>query len=836
MAQIMNFSGDYEGLSAQQAEENIGLYGYNTETRLEEDGKGFSVAHAFLNLRFFLLIAAAVICILYNQYITGAVLLLLAVVYSVSQIVVGIKLDDELYRLKSLSKMKFRVVRDGEITLCQREYIVPDDIIILQGGENVPADAHLLEISDLTVDESLFTGSEEPVGKIVGADSVNEDIKTSCIYKGTKIAGGCLVAKVTATGVDTKKYKTFGPTQFSEQYYTGYERVVRRAESIMTIAAAVMLVFGTLFHFSSVSYAQENSFFALIYDAFYPSIAFAMCFIPCELSLIIRAYYVIGARRLAAKHAVVKDLGVLESINSLTCIIVDKDKTVTSNRMEIADEFTPNSEMLSNIAVMTCSPNPTDKLEQAIVFNASFKQIEVRELQDNELLKEYPSSGAKRVGGRLWNMGGTRLLCIKGAPDAVMSLCDIAPDLLYKAQNKCTHYGNEGYQVTAIAFAKLPEDEEIPDSVFGTQFTFLGLMAFTNQTRSTIPNAVRNCYRAGIKVIMTTEDTPETANAIARKIGMREGVTVTGDQLAEAAESGMSPDISGANIFARVNPWQKREIVKLLQERGEIVAITGDSATDSELLEQANIGVTRQQNVSGAAFESSDLLTNDDDFNSIVDILKESRQIHSNIKRTIALSITAQLAMAMFGVVTMLRGSATVFTPIVLGIISILILPAVSMMFIDNTADIKGTLAPSGLIGRGVMNKRFFITPLIQGALLGVAMIFFNLLAFDGHDAGMTGEASAEAFFMTVFGLIVSVWINMSPRSVFTNIKTNLSSSASIISGAALLLVIALIYIPVVNEALGFAWVDLVLLLVAAALCVASQLWGEISKLKNRNK
>lgn len=826
----MNFSGDYTGLSGGQAEENLGLYGYNTETKLEEDGKGYNVAHAFLDFRFILLVIAAVLCVIVNDFLTGGILLLFAVVYSVSRIVAGIRCDDELYRLKNMTRMKFRVVRDGEITLQRREYIVPDDIIILQGGENVPADAHLLEIRDLSVDESFFTGSDEPVGKIVGADVTTDDIKASCIYRGTKIAGGYLVARVTATGVDTKKFKTFGATKFNEQYYTSYERAANKACSILTIVAAVMLVFGTLFHFSSVSYEDENALSSAIYQTFYPAIAFALCFIPCELSLIIRIYYITGAKRLAAKHAVVKDISVLETINSLTCIVIDKDTTVTSNRMEVADEYTANSEMLSNIGVMSCSLNPSDKVEQAIIFNATFKQIDVRELQRNEILREYPYSSGGRVDGRLWSMGDARLLCIKGSPEAVMSLCDIPHEQLYKSQNKCSYYGSEGYQVIAVAYARLDGECEIPENLLGTRFTLAGLLAFTNQTKSTIPNAIRNCYKAGIKVIMTTDDSAETANAIAKKIGIKSGGTIMGEQLAEAQLSGMSPDITDINIFAHVSATRKSEILRLLQERGEIVAITGDTATDSDVLEQANIGVTRQQNVSGAAYEASDLLVNDDDFNNIVDTLKESRQIHSNIKRVIALSIAAQVATSLFGIVTMLRGSSTVFTPIVLALMSVLFIPALSMLYINNSSGIRETLTPSGFIGKGIMNKKFFAAPLIQGALLGVMMIFFNLLAFDGDDAGMIGEASAEAMFMLIFGIMTAAWINMSPKSIFANIKANTQGAASVISGCVLLLTMLLIYVPFVNEALGFASINIGLLALTVVFCLISQLWAELSK------
>lgn len=836
MANLKDFKNEYIGLNDEKVAEHIKLYGYNSEKKQDETEKGFSVIKVFFRFKFLLLAAASALSFLYGEIISGAVIAALAVTYLVTEIIKGSKNEAVILKMKQESKTTCNVVRNGEMLLVYREHLVPDDIIILEEGENVPADAHLLEIYDLTVDESVFTGDRTPVQKITGADSLNEELKRSCIYKGSKIVSGRLAARVTATGVDTKLFKTYGSEEEGDGYVTSTEKTVRRVSRILTLAAAVILAFSALFRFAAVDIYSDNPILNTIYNTFYPAIAFALCFVPAETESVIRIYYIKGVKRLKERGASVKNLSSIEHISAVTCICIDKTGNITKNRMELADEVTSNPKMMTNISVLSCKKGPAaDPIDQAIILAATFKGADVAELQENELLKEYPFDSSVGASGNLWNINGSRLLCVKGSPEVLMPLCDVPGDMLYTVQNKKIAYEKQGYIALAMAFVSLDDDAEAPEALSDMRYSFMGLMAFDTPTRDNIPYAVKSCTKAGIRVIMTTGDSPETALSIARKIGLKNEGIVTGEQLREAAATGEAPDLSDVGIFARITPSQKTEIIRLLQESGEVVAVSGDANADSNIIEQSDVAVVAAGNATGASGEACEVIAADDDFETVVDIFKVARQIYGNVKRCISLNLTAIITLAVFACLNLFLGTPQVITPLIYGIMGVVILPALSFMFIDNSSDLRADIKPSSFIGTGKIRRGFFVRPVIQAFGLCAAEIVFYLIS-SGYGvnseetvAQLTGQSASNFLLIFVFGLIIAGWINLSERSIADAFRAG-QSFAGLISGAAVLFALILVFIPVVNTALGLDSVNIMMPVIALIITLVSQLPAEIMK------
>ncbi len=844
MAQLKDFKNDYIGLNDEKVAEHIKLYGYNSETKQEEKEKKFSVLGVLFNFKFILLVAASALCFLYgirvseghSEIVSGAIIAVMALTYLITEIIKGKKCDEIVFIMKQNSKTTCNVVRNGEMSLIYREHLVPDDIIILEAGENVPADAHLLEISDLTVDESIFTGDRTPVQKITGADSLNEELKRSCIYKGSKIVTGRLVARVTGTGVDTKLFKTYGSEEEGDGYVTATEKTVRRVCRIFTLASAVILAFSALFRFTAIDIFDDNPVLNTVYNTFYPAIAFALCFIPAEVESIIRIYFIKGVKRLAERNAVIKNLSSIEHLSAVSCICIDKTGNITKSRMELADEVTSNAQMMTNVSVLACEKKSSgNAVDQAIILAASFKGTDVAELQENELLKEYPFDSAVGASGNLWNINGSRLLCIKGSPDVLMPLCDVPSDMLYTVQNKKIAYEKQGYIVLASAFIQLSDEDEIPETLTGIRYNFIGLMAFDTPTKDNIPYAVRSCAKAGIKVIMTTGDSPETALSIARRIGIRNEGIVTGEQLRDAAVTGEKLDLTDVGIFARITPDQKIEIIKRLQDAGEIVAVSGDANSDSNILEQADVGITAAINASGASGEACEVVVSDSDFENVVDILKVARQIYGNVKRCISLNITALITLAVFATLNLFLGSQQVITPLLYAIIGVVLVPALSLMFLDNSSDLKGDIVASRFIGTGKIRKSFFIRPFVQAFGLCAAEIVFYLIS-SGYGvnsaetvAQLTDQSASNFLLIFVFGIIISGWINLSEKSIADAFRAG-QSFAGLISGAAVLFALLLVFVPFVNTALGLDSVNVLMPVIALVITLVSQIPSEIMK------
>ncbi len=831
MASLSDFKNEYIGLNDTKVSENIKLYGYNSETKYTEKEKGFSVFKALFSLKFLLLAASSVLSFLYGELVAGIILAVLSIVYIVLETVKGKKCDEEYFRIRHQSKVTCHVIRDGEIRTIYREHLVPDDIIILEAGENVPADAHLLEIYDLTVDESVFTGSRKPVQKITGADSLSEELKRSCVYKGTKVISGRLAARITATGVDTKLFKTYGTAEETDDYYTSAERTVRRVSRVFNIAAAVILAFSALFRFTAIDIYADNPVLNTIYNTFYPAIAFALCFIPAEIETTIRLYYIKGVKRLAERNAQVKNLTAIEHMSAVTCICIDKTNDIAKNRMELVDELAANAQMMTNISVLSCEKKHTaDHMDQAIILNATFKGTDVAELQENKLLAEYPFDSSVGISGNLWEINGSRLLCVKGSPDVMLPLCDVPADLLYTVQNKQISYEKQGYITLVVAFMQLTEEDEIPKSLKNNHYKFIGLMAFDTPTKDNIPYAIRSCSKAGIKVVMTTGDSPETALSIARKIGIRNEGVVTGEQLA----SGEPVDLKNVGIFAKITPSQKMDIIKRLQDSGEIVASFGGENIDSNLLEQADIGITTKDS-SGAASEACEVTTVSGDFESVVDILKVARQVYGNVKRCISLNITALATLSVFACLNLLLNTPQVVTPLIYGIIGILVVPAVSLMFLDNSSDLRADISSSRFIGKGKIRKTFFIRPLVQAFGLILAEIVFYLIS-SGYGVNseetvlqLTPQSASNFLLIFVFGIIIAGWVNLSEKSIGDAFRAG-QSFAGMISGLTVLFALLLVFVPVVNTALGLETVNVMMPVLALVITLVSQLPSEIAK------
>ncbi|MCL2634640.1 MAG: cation-translocating P-type ATPase [Oscillospiraceae bacterium] len=850
MAQILKFKGDYNGLDTEKAENYLQYYGYNTDVKQEKKPK-INLYGVFKSIKPYLMLGAAFLYFLGGKPVSGGLLILLTLLYCTVEIMKGRFADEKLKNLTRATDITVRVVRDGGIVLIKRENIAQDDLIILQGGENVPADAFVLEVHDAYVDESAFTKVNTPIKKIPGTDDKNE-LKRCCIYKGTKVTSGILIARVFATGQDTKIRPKIRSAK--ELYTTGFEAAINKFSHYSTYVALVLLIIALAFKFISASGLSADDVASeslLVYFTMtiLPAVSFAICILPAEAASLVRIYYTWGAIELSKRYGEIKHLKAIETLNSVTAVCVGKESVSSNDSTPVVGEYSGNKSMLTRIAALSCKPTPADAYEKAIFVSAAFKHIDTKELHESELIKSYTAdeeANYHKMNGCLWDVNGAKLLCVKGEPEVVLSFCKPPSEQLFAIQKKRQEYSKEGYQVFAIAFAQIDEDENgkvaVPKTLFEPEYTFLGLIAFSGNIKESIPNAVRNCYRAGVKVILITHDSKETALAVAEKIGLKSGGIITGEELERVRFDGDKMDVSGVNVFAGIAQGQKGDIIRLLREAGEIVAAFGSDSTDTEALELADVGIalskytterewdmnidTLSQSTTGSACEACDFIMEGDGFVKAADTFREARQMHRNIKRCISAAVSALAVIAPFAIINLLIGKAFVPEAALVSLLTVVVIPLIMVMFRENKADLKTALRPSGFLGKGVVNRNFFIGAGIQGgALLLVQILMFFIMPYEVIE-------QQRAVFTAIFfsGIISMAWVGLSFEKPFYRFFNARNKFVIYISGGLLLFLPLIVYIPGMNTAFGLAAINPLILILCLIIGAASQLWYDFVK------
>lgn len=797
MAQFFNFKQDYYGLTESDVEKNIALYGFNTYTKNNKINVHFSPVKTLLSPSFILMFIAGVLCFFGMGIGAGIVVLLIDAAYAAAEIYFGIKSDSKLAEVSETTSMKFRVIRGGKPELIEKEFIVPEDTIVVQAGERIPADAFILESRDLTVDESVFTGSNKPVSKFAGAIAKTE-LNPSFVYSGTTALTGIAICRVSATGVDTKYYQKIGEQPDTHAYYTKLEATVQRVVPLCSAVAAVIALLTTVI---GIFAGNDTDVTAKVISSALRGITLGLCFIPTGIATVIRLYYTKGVSSLIKSGAVVKSLSDIEKLNSLSVLCVEKEGAISKSRLEVRGFYARSEELLYKVAALSFDPNTTDQAEQALMVKASFFDENITDIYtDNKLIEKIPENN-EVMRGALWNVGGDRLYCINGTPEQILPLCRLNGDALYAAQKKYNYYYSQGCSVLAFACADASQGDM--DATAGFCYTFVGFAAFAAPLRESVSAAVKTCRRSGVKVVMLTEENPGTAESTGKMIGLSGKKAVTGKQISESVKYGTELDLD-ADVFAKLTPEQKLYIISKLKARGDVVAMTGTRPTDADALDLADVGITISQHACGSAYEAADIIMNDDNFASIADTIAAARQIHRNIKRAASVIISGFVGLVLMNILNLFGGSELMLNPAVLALISMIIMPFAALEYLNCSADMKTVMPPSDFVTSSKINLKFVGSAALFGLLSGAVAIASYLFMYNGTNNNYARSCAliSFAFCTAAFGLL-----RMSDTAPFKEYIAS-GKTAFIGTGVTVLLPILLVCIPAVNTAFGLTIID----------------------------
>ncbi|MBI5783511.1 MAG: cation-translocating P-type ATPase [Gammaproteobacteria bacterium] len=829
------------GLTHSQSAARLKAEGYNELPTTKPRGMLAIVAGVVREPMFLLLIAVVVIYLLLGD-VREALPLMVAVA-----VVIGITLYQEhkteraLEALRDLSSPRALVIRDSAQQRIAGREVVRGDLLVLNEGDRVPADARLIWSSHLSADESLLTGESVPVrkraveGEAPAARPGGDDLPH--VYASTLIVGGKGVAEVTAIGIHTEIGRIGKALQALEPEVTPLQRETRR---VVWLFAAIGLVLCAVV---VIAYGLTRGDWL---NGFLAGLTLAMAILPEEFPVVLTVFLALGAWRIARSQVLTRHMPAVETLGSATVLCVDKTGTLTQNRMSVAqlyangaylDVSAPGNALPENFhelveyAILASQRDPFDPMEKALRELGKQTLAATEHLHDNwSLVREYPLSPQLLALSHVWQArdGGHYVIAAKGAPEAIMDLCHLDAARTDELNRNVIRLTGQGLRVLGVARASFRE-ARLPVGQHDFDFEFLGFVGLADPIRPAVPAALAACYSAGIRVIMITGDYPGTARNIAQQIGlMPRDEILTGPELDRLSDDELRHRIKRINIFARVVPEQKLRIVGALKAQGEIVAMTGDGVNDAPALKSAHIGVAMGGRGTDVAREAADLVLLDDDFSSIVEAVRLGRRIGDNLTKAVAYIFAVHVPTAGLVLLPVLLGWPLVLLPIHVAFLELIIDPACSIVFEAEKEETNVMTRPPRPVGARLFDRRTVLLGLLQG--LGVLIIVFAIYAVALQRGLGEAEARALTFTALVAGNLALILTNRSwSRSGFAMLRAPNPALWWVTSGTLVVLALTL-SVPVLRDLFRFATLSAADFAFSITAGAAGVLWFELFK------
>jgi P-type Ca2+ transporter type 2C len=728
------------GLTASEARERLGREGFNELPASDRRTAARIAADVMREPMFALLIASAVIYGVLGELGEALMLLGFATISVSIAIVQQGRSERALEALRDLTSPRALVIRDGERLRVPGREVVRGDLLVLAEGDRVPADGVVISGDHIEIDESLLTGESVAVRKRAAMEiparlSPPGGDNPGQVFSGTLIIRGTGLATVVATGSHSAIGMIGASLAGMKREQPGLEQQTRRMVlAFGAIGLAVSVLAFLLYWWLRGSWLE----------ALLGAIAVGMSLLPEEFPLVLTVFMVMGAWRLSQSRVLTRRAAAIEALGSATVLCTDKTGTLTRNLMTVAHLQSPGladacevwepellpqriaqSEALSTLLIHATLASDGHRLDPMDRSLATLSDVTHPGAPEGTLIREYPLQAGLLAVTRVWQFENAPRLRVasKGAPEAIAMLCRLSAGELVAVREQVDQLARRGMRVLAAARGTVA-NSDLPESPTELQFEFLGLIGFADPLRESVPDAIRECQSAGIRVIMITGDYPATAKAIAHQAGIESAEVCSGDELRQLDDAALARRVSTASVFARISPDQKLRIVDALKANGEIVAMTGDGVNDAPALKAAHIGIAMGGRGTDVAREASSIVLLDDDFGSIVHAVRLGRRMYDNLRKAMGYILAIHVPIAGLALLPIILGWPLVLTPMLIALLELIIDPACSVILEaeneENDIMTRPPRRPDGaLLGRALIGWS-----LLQGSL-ALALVAF---------------------------------------------------------------------------------------------------------------
>lgn len=807
-----------EGLSSQEVEKRLQSFGRNELEVKKQESLLKKVLGQLEDPMIIVLLIAAFLSYVssgFEDWIDSVIILLIVVINAIISISQENNASKSLEALQKMSAPLAKVIRNGKLEHVETATLVPGDIIELEAGDLVPADARVLTAANLKADESAMTGESVPVNK-KALDSLPEDTvlaeRKNMLISSTVITNGRATCVVTDTGMKTEVGRIANLLITEDDNTTPLQQKMAEISKMLSIIClgicVLMFIVGLLYH-------------RPILEIFMMAVSLGVAAIPEGLAAIVTIVLALGVQRLVKRHAIVKKLPAVETLGAASVICSDKTGTLTQNKMTIVETFVENGQSETDLLTIGALCNDSkltvtsasdfnvtgDPTETAFVSKAFEEKLDKNQLEkDMPRVAEIPFDSERKLMSTVHKMEQGYRVMVKGAPDVLLNRCTLPAAQAQVVAEKNAEMASNALRVLGVAYKDIAEvPAELTSEDLENNLTFVGLVGMIDPPRQEVKAAVEQCYEAGIRPVMITGDHKLTAVAIAKELDIfRDGdLALTGAELDLMPQEILEEEVTKYSVYARVSPEHKMRIVKAWQAKGMVVAMTGDGVNDAPALKVADIGCAMGITGTDVAKGAADMILTDDNFATIVHAVEQGRGIFSNIKKSIQYLLSCNIG----EIITIFVATALNFHQMPLVAIQLLWLNLVT----DSLPALALGMEP---VEPGVMKQKprdsrksifadgFAASMIFYGVLVGaITLAAYWLGEYVLSDPNIAdGTANTMAFATLVFGELTRAFaVRSETRSIFSiGVFSNSAMNKAFVVSLAMQL--AVLFIPFLQE------------------------------------